>query len=578
MMGAPRDDQACRNLRWSVALLDGLVAGGMRHLVLSPGSRSTPVVLAGQRQPALQLTPILDERSAAFFALGLARATRQPVGLLCTSGSAPAHWFPAVIEAAEWGLPLILLTADRPPELRAWGANQTVDQIHLFGRFVREFHDPGPPRDEARAMKTMTALGARAASVSRGRRAGPVHINLPFPEPLVPDTDCDPPASGDLRPLPHARPGAPAPTDDPWSVAPAAIDFHQLSGPGLICCGPGEYTDDDIAALWSCATNLGLPVLVDPLSGLRFGPAPEVRVTRYDSFLRNPLAAAALRPAWVVRLGRPPVSRVLNEWLTGVPSLLVDPAERWCDPTHDAVQQITATPAVFLGWLQRTDRVTAAPGWLDDWLAADQRLTALAEQHLAESPWCEPHLIQTLIARLPAGDALFCANSLPIRQLDTWSGARARALAIHGNRGVSGIDGQVSTLAGLTRGGLATWGLLGDLAFCHDLSGLLLAHTLDRPCLVLNNGGGRIFDYLPQRHVPGVETLWRTPLSLDLGELVRPFGVPHRIVTDGATLDRALDQVIDRGGARVIEIRIDATSSQRVHEGFWQRVARQDII
>lgn len=578
MTGPPRDDQACRNLRWSAALLDGLVTGGMRHLVLSPGSRSTPVVLAGQRQPALQLTPILDERSAAFFALGLARATRQPVGLLCTSGSAPAHWFPAVIEAAEWGLPLILITADRPPELRAWGANQTVDQIHLFGRFVREFHDPGPPRDEARAIKTMTALGARAAAVSRGRRAGPIHINLPFPEPLVPNADCDPQANGDQQPLRHARPGPFTPADDHWPAAPTTIDFNQLSGPGLICCGPGDYADDDIVALWSCAASLGLPVLVDPLSGLRFGPAPEVRITRYDSLLRNPQAAAALRPAWVVRLGRPPVSRVLNDWLTGVPSLLVDPAERWCDPTHDAVQQVAATPAAFLNWLRRTARVMAAPGWLDNWLAVEQGMAALAEQHLAASPWCEPHLIRALIAGLPADDAIFCANSLPIRQLDTWSGARARPLAVHGNRGVSGIDGQVSTLAGLNSGGLATWGLLGDLAFCHDLSGLLLAHRLDRPCLVLNNGGGRIFDYLPQRSVPGVETLWRTPVPIDLGELVRPFGLPHQIVTDGASLDQALDQVLGQRGARVIEIRIDATSSQQVHEGFWQRVARQDII
>jgi 2-succinyl-5-enolpyruvyl-6-hydroxy-3-cyclohexene-1-carboxylate synthase len=311
-------DQGCLNLRWALALLDGLVEGGMRHLVLSPGSRSTPLVLAAQRQPALTVTPILDERSAAFFALGAARASGRPVGLVCTSGSALAHWFPAVIEASESGIPLVLLSADRPPELRGWGANQTIDQNRFFGGHVRAFHDPGTPEDSPGAGKRMRTLGRRAAAESLGDWPGPVHLNLPFREPLVPGVDCRvevaatqpecvlPDTLGRLG-FAHAmghldRNGWPGLAD-------------RLSGRGLICCGPGDWTADGADALWLLAARLGVPVLCDPLSGLRFGVGSEHRLTRYDSLLRHPATAAALKPDWVLRFGRAPVSKTLLGWL-----------------------------------------------------------------------------------------------------------------------------------------------------------------------------------------------------------------------------------------------------------------------
>lgn len=568
-------DPGCRNLRWSLALLDGLCGGGMRDLVLSPGSRSTPLVLAAQHHPELTLTPVLDERSAGFFALGLARASRRPVGLLCTSGSAPAHWLPAVIEAAEWGVPLVLISADRPPELRGWGANQTIDQTRLFGAFVREFHDPGPPLDTQPALKAMRALGSRLASTSNGRCRGPVHINLPLPEPLIPGGDCElaPRATQTAEP-----PGAE--TRSRWAAPRAeraAIDgLSQLfKGRGLICCGPADTDPQAATALWRCAEALSLPVLVDPLSGLRCAPAPRHRIAHYDSLLRNPEAARRLRPDWVLRTGRMPVSKALTTWLTGIPTILVDPAERWCDPTHDAQLQIGAPLEAVLTGLGEADLIEPDAHWLAEWIAADQRIAALAQRHLDETPWCEGHLIQTLMTRVPATDALFCANSLPIRQLDTWSGTRPASLPIFANRGVSGIDGQSSTLAGLNAAGRPTWGLLGDLAFCHDLSGLFLADRLDRPVLVLNNGGGRIFDYLPQRALANLEAYWRTPRPLALDALARAFGLECRRI-DGAL---GLEQVLcEAPRGQLIEVQIDAALSQQAHETFWRRIAQDDIF
>ena len=581
---APSRDPAEMAVRWCLALLDGLMAGGMRDLVLSPGSRSTPMVLAAQARPGLTLTPILDERSAAFYALGLARSSARPVGLLATSGSAPAHWFPAVIEAATAGVPLVLISADRPPELQGWGANQTIDQTRLFGHLVRAFHDPGAPVDLPTAQRALHRLGLRAAAEALGRNPGPVHINLPLREPLVPARF----ARG--KALETAAPtGAdPIATCRPEVTAVALPDElrRRLVGRGLMYCGPDAPGEGLASALWSCAAALGVPVLTDPLSGLRFGPAGEPaaspRVGRYKLITRNRTAADVLRPDWVLHLGRPAISKTVHEWLAGVPMFLVDPAGRWSDPAHDLALHLDADPKALCHALAADPPRPADPGWLDLWRLAEAQANALAAGYLADAPWCEAQLIRDVIHSLPAGDGLLCANSLPIRQLETWSGTRDAPLRLFGNRGASGIDGQTSTLAGINRGGVPTSGLLGDLSFLHDLSGLLLLAPLDRPLVVLNNGGGRIFDYLPQAGLPGIERLWRTPRPVPLGDLVRPFGLRHIEIGDARGWDEAwrLARADLAAGAAcpLIEARIDAESSRAMHLDFRRLIAEADLL
>ena len=679
----PDPDRACINLRWALALLDGLIVGGVKHLVLSPGSRSTPVVLAAQRRPALTLTPILDERSAAFFALGLARASGRPVALLATSGSAPAHWYPAVMEANEAGLPLILLSADRPPELRGWGANQTTDQTRLFGVQVRDFFDPGAPVDDPSVRRALTALGHRATARSLGRRPGPVHVNLPFREPLVPrraacegdssrdwDTAPDgetvldgaktPEAAASRRAataFPSTIASAPAPASSSTTASALAAmdaahlhesahlipenespchDFHanprpqallsqlpaglqeRLRGRGLIYCGPDNPRPGFPAAVLRCAAALGVPVLADPLSELRFlsglrcgqgarsdhgqeattnsgqgvatnsGQAaatlgsPSPLISRYKSLVRNPAAARALRPDWVLRFGRAPISRTVLEWLPGIPLILVDPAERWSDPAHDLALpdslHLDLDPVALCTALTKAPPAPADPDWLALWTRAEARLASLAADYLAQAPWCEAQLITDLVTQLPAGEGLLCANSLPIRQFETWAGTRNTPLTVFGNRGLSGIDGQLSTLAGLNAAGLPTTGLLGDLSFLHDLSGLLLARELPRPCILVNNGGGRIFDYLPQHGLPGFERLWRTPQTLDLAALCQAFGLQHRRVSDASAWRAALAAGLAGERGLIIEVMIDAYQSQEVHLQFRRRVAETDLL
>ncbi len=462
---------------------------------------------------------------------------------------------------------MVLLTADRPPQWRGWGANQTIDQTRMFGPFVREFHDPGLPDGSPAGLRAMRALGLRAGSVSRAPRPGPVQINLPFDEPLVPSGDC-------LTAAPPATPRAATERSEALHIR----DWP--SGRGLILIGPGGLAPAAALALWHCAARFALPVLTDPLSGLRFGAAPRHRVTGYDALLRNAAAARALRPDWVLRLGRAPVSRLLGEWIAGIPAILVDPTTGWCDPSHDASHRLVVDPAAFFHALARGELIEADAHWLERWRDAERHVQRIAKAHLANAPWCEGHIVRTLVARLPAGESLFCANSLPIRQLDTWSGTREAPLVVYGNRGASGIDGQMSTLAGLNHGGRRTWGLLGDLSFCHDLSGLLLANRLDRPVLVLNNGGGRIFDYLPQQGLPDLERLWRTPVAPDLGALARPFGLAHRLIEDAAGLDLALVEATATDSPRgmLLEIRIDAERSRAVHQAFWTRVSAARIV
>lgn len=577
-------DPAALGVRWCLALLDGLIAGGVRDLVLSPGSRSTPMVIAAQARRGLSLTPILDERSAGFFALGLARGCGRPVALLATSGSAPAHWYAAVIEAEAAGVPLVLISADRPPELQGWGANQTIDQNRLFGTRARAFHDPGAPVDLPLALDGLLRLGLRAARESLGPHPGPVHINLPLREPLVPRQPIafDPPPQGHADTDTERVPAA-ATCEGPHTLPiPGQLTRH-LRGRGMIYCGPGSPDADLAEALWSAAAALGVPVLTDPLCGLRFGPAAHgTRVTRYKLISRNAAAARALRPDWVLRIGRPPISKTVSQWLAGVPVILIDPGRRWADPGHDLTVHLDLSPAPLLRALAADPPAPADPAWRALWHQAETAAARAADAWLDAAPWCEAQVIRDLAAGLPAGDGLLVGNSLPIRQFETWSGGRDAPLAIFGNRGASGIDGQASTLAGINAAGIPTSALLGDLSLLHDLSGLLLLPPLDRPLVVVNNGGGRIFDYLPQAGLPDFERLWRTPRPVPFDALAATFGLGYRRAADGDTWGRlwAETRAAIAAGTPcpLIELTIDAAASQAMHLEFRQRIALTPLL
>ena len=559
------------NLYWSAALLDGLAAAGLRRAVLSPGSRSTPLALACERHPAIRTWVRLDERAAAFFALGLARADGEPVALVCTSGSAPAHWYPAVIEADQGRVPLVLLSADRPPELQDCGANQTVDQLGLFNGHVRAFHQAAVDGPGDAALRYARALGSRSGAASRAPLAGPVHVNIPFREPLVPET-----ASG-VVPAP-----APAVTLAP-SAAPAPADLERLAADlggqrGLIVCGWDHYPEGFSESVTTLAETLGWPLLTDPLADLRRGPHARPPLSgRYDAYLRDAGFAAAHRPESVLRFGAMPVSRALSEHLEAAEAATVVVADhhRRLDPLHRTVEQVVACPRRFCEGLAEAVAAPPPADWATAYASAEQRAAgAAAALPTGEAP-AEDEVIRELAEGLPDGATLFCGASLAVRDLDNHLPVAPRRLRVVGNRGASGIDGGIATTLGLAAAEPGPMvALLGDLAFAHDLNALLDSGGLDATFIVLHNAGGAIFETLPQAGLPEFEKAWLTPAALDLERAAALYGTGFRRVERPAEFAPALEAALARSGVDLIEVRLDRAASQARRQAYWQAAVR----
>ncbi|HHO67584.1 MAG TPA: 2-succinyl-5-enolpyruvyl-6-hydroxy-3-cyclohexene-1-carboxylic-acid synthase [Gammaproteobacteria bacterium] len=556
------------NLLWASRLVATLQQCGVRHVVISPGSRSTPLVLAAARQAGLRTHVLADERSAAFFALGAGKDSGVPALVIGTSGSAPANWYPALVEAAQGRVPLLALSADRPPELHDCGANQTLDQTHLFGRFVRGFHAFDADSAEPARLDALASRAAQAFDQSRWPLPGPVHINIAFREPLV----------GEAR-LPQEA--APAfRVDLPQLVPPAAAVSRLaacISGrPGLLVAGPTRPCPDLAAALAALAARLDCPLLADPLSGLRYGGHDRSHVIGgYDAFLRDAGFAAAQAPDWIVQFGDAPVSKSLQQYLDRhadhATLVRVSAAGPWPDPNRRGRQFMHADPLALAEALNRQPLAPAPAGWSAAFLEREQRVAA-ALQAMPRRP-LEAQVLETVARQLPAHGLVFAGNSMVIRDCDSFLRGRDAPLRLLANRGASGIDGNVSTLFGLAAAaGRPAVGLLGDLALYHDMNGLAAAREADATLVVFNNGGGAIFGYLPQAGLAEFERFWLTDPALDLALVARLHGLHHALATDAAGFDRHFARALARPGSSLIEVRVDRRDSLEQHRDFWSRL------
>lgn len=563
-----RRNVAADNLAGAFALVDALAGAGVRRFVVSPGSRSTPLVLALERHPGVRIWVQLDERSAAYFALGLAKADGEPAGLVCTSGTAAANWMPAVVEANHGNVPLVLLTADRPPQLRDCGANQTMDQIKLFGAQVRHFHELALPDAAPATLAYLRAAGRRAADFSRWPLAGPVHLNVPVAEPLVPGE------FPELIPVADATPWA-RPRLEPAPDAVAEL-AERLSGRrGVIVCGPGSFPPGFPGALVALAAGLGAPVLADPLSNLRCGAQDRSRVlTRYDACLRRRALLRDARPDWVLRFGDLPVSRALQDWLgalEGTETILVDRRPLRSDPLHSAGAVLHADEDRFCSALRAVGLAPALDEWLRRWQEEEARAERLVRA--PEAATLEAAALAALERIAPAGTAVFVGNSLVVRDVDTYFAGREQALPLAGNRGASGIDGNVSTALGMAAERGRVVALLGDLALAHDLGGLAAARGLNAALVVFNNGGGAIFGHLPQAPLASFERFWLTPSGLDLEKVAGLYGLGYARAETAAAAGDALSAALEGRGAWLVELRVDREASLRAHRAYWERVA-----
>lgn len=569
---APGDVQAS----FVAALVDEWVRAGVVHAVVCPGSRSTPLALALARRSEVAVHVRLDERSAAFVALGIGLATGCPAVLVTTSGTAAAEVHAAVVEADLSGVPLLVCTADRPPELHQVGAAQTIEQTRLFGAAPRWSTEPGVAVTGSSAW--WRSVGSRMVAEATAGPAGPgpVHANLAFREPLV----------GTAGPLPAGRPGgapwhrvAPGASSPDGTLVGSLVAAAREGRRGLLVAG-GECGDP--AAVLALSRVTGWPVLADPRSGLR-ASVPGI-VAAADGIVRSAPFVTRHRPELVVRLGAPPASKPVGTWLAalaadGVPTTLVDPWWRWTDPDRTAAVVARCDPTTLCrevvarlgagtdGGAGRGEREEREAAPTTPWLAAWERAQVSAEAAIDRSAregaaLDEPALARHLCAALPAGAVLVVSSSMPIRDVESYGGRRPAPLRVVANRGANGIDGVVSTAFGVA---LATSGptvaLVGDLAFLHDVSALVRVPGDRVRCtiVVADNGGGGIFSFLPQAGAldPAVfEQLFGTPQLPDVGAVAAGFGIPVAEVRTAAQLVGALDDGVSAGGVRVVRVRL----------------------
>jgi 2-succinyl-5-enolpyruvyl-6-hydroxy-3-cyclohexene-1-carboxylate synthase len=567
------DEHQLKLTNYLAAFIEELVGNGVDEVVISPGSRSTPLALLFAHHPGVKTYINVDERSAAFFALGIAKARNKPVAILCSSGTAGANYYPAVIEARYAKVPLIVLTADRPHELREVGAPQAINQIDLYGKHVKWSIDMALPESIPSMIQYARSSAVRGVAISTGNPEGPVHYNFPFREPLIPDLQ-KVEFAGDQkgkRVLQGDRQLSP--------------DFqHELqetiekSNHAIIVCGSG-LCEDAVQSIVDFAEENALPIIADPLSFVRSGHhSKDTVIDCYDTFLRIEDLQESLHPDLVIRFGAMPVSKALMLFLKGLPDIptwIVSKGEEWQDPTARGTDYIHCDESLFCKSLMKhTSQKTLS--WLNHWQDVNNRTkNLLINGHQA---WDEGAAVHQLIQHLPEGSTLFSSNSMPIRDLDTYFFTNERSLRIFANRGANGIDGVVSTALGMSTKSQSMYLLIGDLAFFHDLNGLLTArkYQLDMTIVVMNNNGGGIFSYLPQAvDQTHFEDLFGTPMDLEFAHAAKLYGAHYFHVTSQQEFIPALQEAEHSKGIKIIEVMTNREENVANHRKLWNFVSRE---
>lgn len=551
----PHLDFRNTNTLWCSVLVQTLVHCGVDTAVVSPGSRSTPLTMALVRHPGIEAIPVLDERSAAFFALGRAKRSGRPTVLVCTSGTAAANYLPAIVEAHESGTPLLVITADRPPELRDCASGQTIDQLKIFGGQVGFFHDLAVPEARIELLRYLRQTVAHACACTRRPYPGPVHLNAPFRDPLAPVSDRTAAALQlglDETFFAHLAPVPTVPVTAFWNP-PATTR-------GLIVAGPANPADPAayVESVGRLARTLGWPVLADVLSPLRHHAAEGACVlAHYDAVLRDNWQARVLRPEVVLCLEGWPTSKLLRNWIeqSGAEVTLVAGTAANRDGLHGRTRQIVADVGALAVVEVRPENEYA-----QQWVAAEAGVaTRLATALDAESELFEPKATWLLARHLPAGTPIFVASSMPVRDVEYFWPQNDRQPRFHFNRGANGIDGTLSTALGVAHGGAAAVLLTGDLSLLHDTNGFLLRPKLrgSLTVVLINNHGGGIFEHLPVAEFdPPFEEYFATPQEADFAKLCAAYGVEH-IAVQNWTQFAELIATLPVSGLRVLEIRTD---------------------
>ncbi|WP_159786021.1 2-succinyl-5-enolpyruvyl-6-hydroxy-3-cyclohexene-1-carboxylic-acid synthase [Sodalinema gerasimenkoae] len=580
------------NTLWASILVETLARLGLDLAVICPGSRSGPLAVAFAQQEQIEAIPILDERSAAFFALGQAKRTHKPVALVCTSGTAGANFYPAIIEARESRVPLVVLTADRPPELRHCQAGQAIDQQKLYGNYPNWQSELALPQLSLSQLRYLRQTLVYSWERTCFPVPGVVHLNCPFSDPLAPEPQ---PETQEFvsqlgagvweeffAAVTSERPATPRPSGE--SLDRAFATWFK-SDRGLIVAGVAQPRDpkrysERVAQL---AKTLGFPVFAEALSPLRHWASmnPQL-VVSYDLLLRHPQIATELQPDVVLQLGDLPTSKVLRQWLQQVNSLtwVLDPSDRNLDALHGRTVHLR----LDVERLPIPDPVVppAPSEFCQQWCDADAKLAdALTPKMTETGPLREPQLPWLLSHGLPSQRQVMVANSTPVRDMEWFWRRSDRQTQVFCNRGANGIDGTLSTAIGLAYGGRPTFLISGDLAFLHDSNGLLLAQRLKDQghltVLLINNQGGGIFELLPiAQFNPPFEAFFATPQQVDIQQLCAAYGIDYSQIESAVDLKESLHQ-FPKPGLRVLELRSDRRQDQAWRSQLFAMVSQLQV-
>jgi 2-succinyl-5-enolpyruvyl-6-hydroxy-3-cyclohexene-1-carboxylate synthase len=560
--------------------VDGLVSSGIADVVISPGSRSTPLALTMAECDELNVYTNIDERSAAFFALGIAKAKQHPVVLLCTSGTAAANYFPALVEAHYSRVPLVVVTADRPHELREVGAPQAIDQVNLYGKYAKWFVDVAIPESSVEALRYIKQVAKRAVHVAERGGQGVTHVNFPLREPLLPNLA---EVHNFFEERREERKKVSERIGSQADVAYVEQLLERAEKP-LFICGQ-QISKEGSREIVALADMLNIPILADPLSNIRTNKLVQgVVMDSYDTFLKNERVAEELAPDLIVRFGGMPVSKTTLKFITNYAPenfIMVDHTLDWRDPTGTITDVIVSHEEFLCRSLrEQCENITFSKNWLSKWMNVQNITSDLLQQAMDNTEELdEGKVVVELQKALPEQSLLFVGNSMPIRDVDTFLRKSSKSLDVLANRGANGIDGVVSAALGASTTYHHSVLLIGDVSFYHDLNGLLAAHLngLNLTVVLVNNDGGGIFSFLPQaKEEKHFELLFGTPLGIDFSNAVKAYHGSFHKASNWADFRHYLEESFRTKGVTVIEIETVRTKNVETHRSMWKDI--EDVL
>lgn len=562
--------------------VDELARSGVEDVVISPGSRSTPLAILIAEHKKLTVHLSIDERSAGFFALGIAKVQKKPVALLCTSGTAAANYYPAIVEAHYARVPLLVITADRPYELRDVGAPQAIDQINMYGKYAKWFVDVAVPEETPNMLMYIRHIASRAVSTTIAKPFGVVHLNFPLREPLLPNLELQ-----DLWSQGNGREQYTTSFPSYQSLHnDEAIKLSQLLecfSKGLIVCGDMD-SEQSAHHIIELSDHLGFPILADPLSQLRAGEHnKKMIIDRYDTLLKDPTIMNHLKPEVIIRFGAMPVSKPFMLMLKNNPDIvqiIVDDAGGYREPTLNGAYIVSSDETLLCKQLIEMTEKKVESTFSKDWILANELCSNRLNKETAQiSDLFEGKIYTALQEVICNKCTLVIGNSMPIRDIDTYFGNTDKEIHVYGNRGANGIDGVVSTALGISlKADEPTVLIIGDLSFFHDLNGLLMAklHDINLTVLLINNDGGGIFSFLPQsKEEKHFETLFGTPIGLNYEKAAELYDGSYKKIGNWDQFDRFFKTIEERKGLHIVEVPTNRHTRVEVHRELLQLVSQE---